>query len=186
MGVGAIFISSLTLDKLPTLQPDTPAGQGELLAAILQPIVSFVALDSIIIRKDLTNPHFSFELMFAIYTRRPLHSIIHLRKACLSRTVSTTHMWRVLKVKNPTVSPACPASRCQYLSTCLDPASEKKPGSPIEVPVVGSTITDDRHAIPHLTRSPKAMFTTTSIEVLGAGNSAAKDFPLLPPYLLVA
>jgi len=54
MGVGAIFISSLALDKLPTSQ-DPPADQAELLAAVLQPIVSFIVLGSIIIRKILIS-----------------------------------------------------------------------------------------------------------------------------------
>jgi hypothetical protein len=49
MGVGAVFISSLALSKLPTPHKP-PADQAELLAAVLQPIISFVVLGSIIIR----------------------------------------------------------------------------------------------------------------------------------------
>jgi hypothetical protein len=51
MGVGAIFISSLALSKLPTPQ-DPPADQKELLAAVIPSIIPFVVLGSIIIRKD--------------------------------------------------------------------------------------------------------------------------------------
>jgi hypothetical protein len=51
MGVGAVFISSLALSKLPVPQ-DPPADQTELLAAAMSPIISFVVLGSIIIRKD--------------------------------------------------------------------------------------------------------------------------------------
>jgi hypothetical protein len=49
MGVGAVFISALALHKLPT-PPSTPEREEEVLAASLQPIVSFVVLGSIIIR----------------------------------------------------------------------------------------------------------------------------------------
>lgn len=49
MGVGAIFISTLALTRLPE-PSDPPANQAEFLAASLQPIVSFVVLCSILIR----------------------------------------------------------------------------------------------------------------------------------------
>lgn len=56
MGVGAVYISSLALTLLPTPH-DPPQNQQELLAATLQPIVSFIVLGSIIIRKivDVDN-----------------------------------------------------------------------------------------------------------------------------------
>jgi hypothetical protein len=50
MGVGAVFISSLALTRLP-IPHDPPQNQQEHLAATLQPIVSFIVLGSIIIRK---------------------------------------------------------------------------------------------------------------------------------------
>ncbi|KAK0443115.1 Sodium/hydrogen exchanger [Desarmillaria tabescens] len=50
MGVGAIFVSTLALTRLPEPQYP-PQNQQELLAATLQPIVSFVVLGSIIIRE---------------------------------------------------------------------------------------------------------------------------------------
>ena len=50
MGVGAVFISTLAITRLPEPQ-EPPENQTELLAACLQPIVSFVVLGSIIMRK---------------------------------------------------------------------------------------------------------------------------------------
>jgi sodium/hydrogen antiporter len=50
MGVGAVFISTLAQTRLPEPH-DPPANQTELLAACLQPIVSFVVLGSIILRE---------------------------------------------------------------------------------------------------------------------------------------
>ncbi|KAG2030648.1 Sodium/hydrogen exchanger [Suillus americanus] len=49
MGVGAIFVSSLALTRLPTPE-HPPADQAQYLAATIQPIVSFVVLGSIIVR----------------------------------------------------------------------------------------------------------------------------------------
>lgn len=42
MGVGAVFISTLALSKLPHPQ-NPPRDQAEELAAIMQPIVAFVS-----------------------------------------------------------------------------------------------------------------------------------------------
>ncbi|KAJ7662619.1 Sodium/hydrogen exchanger [Mycena polygramma] len=49
MGVGAVFVSTLALTRLPTPH-EPPQNQQELLAACLQPIVAFVVLGSIIVR----------------------------------------------------------------------------------------------------------------------------------------
>lgn len=51
MGVGAVFISTLGLSRLPAPN-NPPENQAELLAATLQPIVAFVVLGSILIRKS--------------------------------------------------------------------------------------------------------------------------------------
>jgi sodium/hydrogen antiporter len=59
MGVGAIFVSSLAVQKLP-VPHDPPENHVELLATILQPIVAFMVLGSIIIRK---NHDISFEVL---------------------------------------------------------------------------------------------------------------------------
>jgi len=72
MGVGAVFVSTLALSRLP--QPHIPPqNQQELLAATLQTIVSFIVLGSIIIH-GLSIPFFSFG-------RR-----IHTRTLSLTRT----------------------------------------------------------------------------------------------------
>ncbi|PBK89575.1 Sodium/hydrogen exchanger [Armillaria gallica] len=63
MGVGAIFVSTLALTRLPEPQYP-PQNQQELLAATLQPIVSFVVLGSIIIH-GLSIPCFSFGRKFS-------------------------------------------------------------------------------------------------------------------------
>ncbi|KDR75937.1 hypothetical protein GALMADRAFT_248743 [Galerina marginata CBS 339.88] len=57
MGVGAVFISTLALHRLPTPQ-NPPTSQQDLLALVLQPIVSFVVLSSIIIH-GLSIPFFN-------------------------------------------------------------------------------------------------------------------------------
>lgn len=57
MGVGAIFVSTLALTRLPTPQ-SPPKDQAEHLAATLQIIVSFVVLGSIIIH-GLSIPFFT-------------------------------------------------------------------------------------------------------------------------------
>ncbi|KAJ7144325.1 Sodium/hydrogen exchanger family-domain-containing protein [Mycena epipterygia] len=57
MGVSAIFVSTFALTRLPKPH-DPPQNQQELLAACLQPIVSFVVLGSIIIH-GLSIPFFS-------------------------------------------------------------------------------------------------------------------------------
>ncbi|OSX66241.1 hypothetical protein POSPLADRAFT_1043707 [Postia placenta MAD-698-R-SB12] len=73
MGVGAIFVSTLALTRLPTPQ-SPPQNQAEHLAATLQTIVSFVVLGSIIIH-GLSIPFFS------------------LGKNVRTRTVSITRTW---------------------------------------------------------------------------------------------
>ncbi|KAJ7662437.1 Sodium/hydrogen exchanger family-domain-containing protein [Mycena rosella] len=55
MGVGAVFVSTLALTRLPTPH-SPPADQQELLAAALQPIVAFVVLGSIVIRAPTPLP----------------------------------------------------------------------------------------------------------------------------------
>ncbi|KZP18753.1 Sodium/hydrogen exchanger [Athelia psychrophila] len=58
MGVGAIFVSCLALTRLPTPH-SPPENQQELLATVLQPIVSFVVLCSVFTH-GLSIPFFSF------------------------------------------------------------------------------------------------------------------------------
>lgn len=49
MGVGAIFVSTLAVSRLPPPH-NPPQNQQEILSATLQTIVSFVVLGSILIR----------------------------------------------------------------------------------------------------------------------------------------
>ncbi|KII92097.1 hypothetical protein PLICRDRAFT_36884 [Plicaturopsis crispa FD-325 SS-3] len=58
MGVGAVFVSTLALTRLPSATTE-PQNQPELLAVTLQPIVSFVVLGSIIVH-GLSIPFFTF------------------------------------------------------------------------------------------------------------------------------
>ena len=55
MGVGAVFISTLALQQIPTFEPETagrlPETQLELLAVSIQPIVAFIVLCSIAVRE---------------------------------------------------------------------------------------------------------------------------------------
>ncbi|KAG8213688.1 Sodium/hydrogen exchanger family-domain-containing protein [Butyriboletus roseoflavus] len=57
MGVSAVFVSALALTQLPT-PANPPANQGQLLAAMIQPLVSFVVLGSIIVH-GLSIPFFN-------------------------------------------------------------------------------------------------------------------------------
>jgi hypothetical protein len=50
MGVGAVFISTLAIHRLPSPQ-DPPLTQQDYLSLALQPIVSFVVFSSIIVRE---------------------------------------------------------------------------------------------------------------------------------------
>ncbi|KAL1744680.1 Cation/H+ exchanger, partial [Schizophyllum fasciatum] len=59
MGVGAIYVQQFALEKLGGEPEGTPETQAELLAASIQPIVSFVVLGSIIVH-GLSIPFFSF------------------------------------------------------------------------------------------------------------------------------
>ena len=49
MGVSAVFVSALALTRLPA-PADPPANQGQLLAVMIEPLVSFIVLGSIIVR----------------------------------------------------------------------------------------------------------------------------------------
>lgn len=55
MGVGAIFVSTLAIHRLP--EPHSPAEtQQDILASALHPVVGFVVLVSIIVRKFALLP----------------------------------------------------------------------------------------------------------------------------------
>ncbi|EPT04950.1 hypothetical protein FOMPIDRAFT_46117, partial [Fomitopsis schrenkii] len=77
MGVGAVFVSTLAVTRLPAPH-SPPEGQAELLAATIQTVVSFVILGSIIIRKV-----YVISMYCAALTRehrRAVHTLLLLRK----------------------------------------------------------------------------------------------------------
>ncbi|KAF8904558.1 Sodium/hydrogen exchanger family-domain-containing protein [Mucidula mucida] len=90
MGVGAIFISTLAVSRLPEPH-DPPANQAELLAKVLQPIVSFVVLGSIITH-GLSIPFFSFGRNMSLTMSRSatLTSMRSSENADYLRSLSTT------------------------------------------------------------------------------------------------
>ncbi|KAI0059568.1 hypothetical protein BV25DRAFT_1860149 [Artomyces pyxidatus] len=67
MGIGAIFISTLAAEQLPRPQ-SPPQGQTEMLAATIQPIVSFMVVTSIAIH-GLSIPFFSLSRRVTTMTR---------------------------------------------------------------------------------------------------------------------
>ncbi|KAF8135715.1 Cation/H+ exchanger, partial [Boletus edulis] len=73
MGVSAVFVSALALTRLPVPE-NPPASQAQLLAATIQPIVSFIVLGSIIVH-GLSIPFFNLG--------REVHS----------RTATLTYTW---------------------------------------------------------------------------------------------
>nr|GAT45594.1 predicted protein [Mycena chlorophos] len=73
MGVGAVFVSTLAVSRLPT-PSNPPADQQELLAATLQPIVTFVVLGSIIVH-GLSIPFFNLGGNLRIHTRSIIASL---------------------------------------------------------------------------------------------------------------
>ena len=86
MGVSAIFVSSLALQRLPS--PHGPLENDvEQLAAILQPIVSFVVLGSIVIRKKRDKPSVFDADIFC--TRWPVSSFVFTRETGSFTNTST-------------------------------------------------------------------------------------------------
>jgi hypothetical protein len=92
IGVGAIFISTLAAKKLPPVGSDGPQDQVELLAASIQPIVAFMVICSITIRKQLYILSRVTHLVAAI--RRLVHSLFLTRK---TRPFRFSHMEQTSK-----------------------------------------------------------------------------------------
>ncbi|KAG6331419.1 hypothetical protein ID866_7672 [Astraeus odoratus] len=100
MGVSAVFVSALAVTRLPA-PANPPANQSQLLAAVIQPIVSFVVLGSIIIH-GLSIPFFN------------LGRTVHSRTASLSltwtnRSVRPVPDW-VLWARRPESQAAMPSA----------------------------------------------------------------------------
>lgn len=76
MGVGAIFVSTLALTRLPIPEdPTHPQTQAELLAVVLQPIVAFVVMGSVLIRTSYCDSTTHVE-------RWVVHSVLYPRSYC--------------------------------------------------------------------------------------------------------
>jgi hypothetical protein len=94
MGVGAVFISTLALKRLPTPH-DPPQNQQELLATVLQPITAFVVLGSILVRKSIRSifhPPRSDLQLYPDGLSIPFFSFgrqVHSRTVSLSATLTT-------------------------------------------------------------------------------------------------
>ncbi|TDL26287.1 hypothetical protein BD410DRAFT_784373 [Rickenella mellea] len=98
MGVGAVFISTLAVSRLPKPH-DPPQGQQELLAATLQPIVAFVVLGSILIH-GLSIPAFWFGRKFS---ERTLSVSATWSRTWTARGPSAVPDWLLWARRTPTV-----------------------------------------------------------------------------------
>ncbi|KAJ6481499.1 Sodium/hydrogen exchanger family-domain-containing protein [Mycena vitilis] len=101
MGVGAVFVSTLALSRLPAPH-DPPQNQQELLAATLQPIVAFVVLGSIVIH-GLSIPFFSLGGNMTSRTRSLM--------ATFTRTDSLAPDWLLALRRGPPGVPVSTAGR---------------------------------------------------------------------------
>lgn len=86
MGVGAVFVSTLALHKLPSPRYP-PETQQDYLALMLQPIVTSVVLGSIIIRASFCPSilRLAFSLsrtprwpFYSIFQHQPIYEVTHL------------------------------------------------------------------------------------------------------------
>ena len=75
MGVGAVFVSTLALTRLPVPQ-SPPQNETEHLAATLQIIVSFVVLGSIFIRSYFFSSPPICSMLKSIHARRIVHPVL--------------------------------------------------------------------------------------------------------------
>ena len=73
MGVGAVYTSTLAIQKLAAPQ-NPPINQEDMLATALHPIVSFVVLNSIVVRASPHNSH--LYVLQPQIARRPLYSLV--------------------------------------------------------------------------------------------------------------
>ena len=171
MGVGAVFISSLALSKLPSPQ-QPPADQAELLAAVLQPIISFVVLGSIIIRKHQLS-HNSITQNFILNPDGLSIPFFSFGKRVHSRTVSITQTWTarsgnqepdwitsVRRISSPGSLVSSPTSISNPASSPVE--APLSPHSVIDVPAVeGATISVEL-AVPPKTKLPSGTSSPTT------------------------
>ena len=99
MGVGAVFVSTLALTRLP--EPHSPPqNQPEYLAATLQTIVSFIVLGSIFIRTLLTRL-IPYTTLTPLVHRRSLNPILLFQPSnSLTNTLPNTYP-NITKQRSP-------------------------------------------------------------------------------------
>ncbi|KIY65349.1 hypothetical protein CYLTODRAFT_356931 [Cylindrobasidium torrendii FP15055 ss-10] len=134
MGVGAVFISTIALERLPH-PGEHPTTQPEILARILQPIVSFVVLGSIIVH-GLSIPFFSFGkrtislTMSSTFGNNRTETQDYVR-SLVGRPAPVFHSGRPPTSGTPSIS-SKPASVKAPVTIGAHPASG--PGSPLGTP----------------------------------------------------
>lgn len=112
MGVSAIFVSALALTRLPEPM-DPPANQAQLLAAVIQPIVSFVVLGSIIVRPYNSLSFVGQSERHTTFTDGLSIPLFTLGRAVLSRTVTPTNTWTRTKTEATLLSSVFCARRAE-------------------------------------------------------------------------
>lgn len=126
MGVGAVFISTLALTRLP--KPNNPPqDQQELLAASLQPIVAFVVLGSILIRQVNQSPKV-YHTDIMTFHRWVIHPFLLSVQELFSYCIHVRHLDLPIPPRYPRVAPSDPPrqwcstirhSTCRYRGKCI-------------------------------------------------------------------
>lgn len=140
MGVGAVFISTLAVHRLPE-PAEPPHTQADYLALTLQPIVSFLVLASIIIRES--SPSYKYKLLIPpvadglsvpfLSVRRNVSRAVSLSKSITNPSRSSPE-WLLGVNRNPTF-PQQPTSAIATVNPMRSPTpplmSEKQMQSEI-------------------------------------------------------
>lgn len=92
MGVSAVFVSALALTRLP-VPMNPPANQAQLLAAMIQPIVSFVVLGSVVVRMYYFVVCAAVGASYYFITDGLSIPFFNLGREVRSRTVTLTNTW---------------------------------------------------------------------------------------------
>jgi sodium/hydrogen antiporter len=163
MGVGAVFVSTLAVTRLSGTD-GTPQNQEQLLAATLQPIVSFVVLGSIIIRAFKSNFILHSELIdVADGLSIPFFT---LSRNVHSRTVSMT---QTFTSRQRALAPEW------LLSTRTGPQSPMDDGSPrddVEMGTRAPSVANDNGDIKKQVTSPNTESTTKDRRIEDEGFDA--------------
>ncbi|KAK7050604.1 Na-H-exchanger domain-containing protein [Favolaschia claudopus] len=113
MGVGAVFVSTLAITHLP--EPESPPrNEAELLATVIQPIVAFVVLGSIVVH-GLSIPFFTLSGNMQTRTR----SLV----ATFSRRTGDTADWLIGMRRGPAMPPVTEVPRDAELGNAAEPSA---------------------------------------------------------------